>query len=244
MATEINSPLGTMTQKTPTPRVMNVANTPEELAELEKFFNTPFDESLMKEESPEVAIPRLKASLKTAASPPPPPPAEPPLSQNSQQVKFDLPSLNKEEPRYLDPDFRKNRLKAFLNMSEDQTVIEISGVKIAVRTLYSWEQREVNQIVNQYGNNLMDLQVQTLARAILSFDDIPFSVYIGSENTDEKARFLYNYNNLVIGAIFGKYVQFGEELRQKYLNRKDPIAAMLEVAEEIKKAQNLKNGNS
>jgi len=163
------------------------------------------------------------------------PPQQPPTPQ----FVFNQPLMNPKKsglPVYEEQEVRRNRLKAFLGMSVEQTVLEICGIDLCVKTLYGYEQRQVFTIYDGHGGNIIDLQVQMLARAIVSIDDVPFSTIAGGNDFDVKAAFLYKFNQVIVDSFYKSYTQWLEKIRNKHIGNQSLADFMKEMTEEIKKA--------
>jgi len=236
---EFESPLGNIQHNQPQQKTYTIKDPEQELAEL---FGTPIAQEQLKPSDIKSTIQDLNQRLQNGgvSNSPPPPPPQPPVPQ----TRFQQPLLNQDLPVHQASQDKFALLKTFLGMRTDQDVIHYGPMTLAVRTLFAWEQKEVHQIYSNNGLNVIDIQVQTLARAIISMNDVPFEEIVKSDNIDQKASFWYQFNTVIMTDIYTLYQQFIEGLRNKYLNKKNPFEVLKEVQEEIKKAATIQNSNS
>lgn len=134
----------------------------------------------------------------------------------------------------------KGRLEYLLGLGRIKDTMEVDGVKFGLQSLRTRELESVWEEVIKLGDTesklkfQFELRIQTLARALVSVDDMPFEMVLGKSTLDDKMVFLRELDENVIDFLYSFYqkniVDVGKD---KYSIKSKEDAK--EVSEEIKK---------
>lgn len=135
-------------------------------------------------------------------------------------------------------DAAKKRIEILANIGRLTRDVEIGGFSFSLRTLKSKETREaalatfsvaLTQIEASY-----EARKQQLARSIFKIDGEDIEVIIGSNNLDDKIKFIDdNLEDIVVEKLWNEFILLKEESKEKYgINT---VKEAEEVSEDLKK---------
>jgi hypothetical protein len=205
---ELKSPLGNRSMPQATaPRIFTVEDTSgQEYPEIPGF-DDKFDQSKFRESLNQETIDRLNGKS---------------VIQHS--------AGKKEKQQITQP--RKSRLEALLGLRTETKTITINDVPIQIRTLYTSEQKEINQFINSD----IDLQLNICARCVVSINDEPLTTIVGSKNVEDIVAFFEESHYVLVQSIYANYIIFARSVNEVYGKNITMEQLSKEVGEDIKKA--------
>jgi hypothetical protein len=122
---------------------------------------------------------------------------------------------------------RKTRLETLLGLRTQQKEILINDVPIVIRTLFTYEQKDMDKYSG------IDLALQIISRVVLSINGEPLENVVNSNKIEDKVEFFKESHFILVDSIFSQYLKFAKEITESY--NKSPDFAK-EIVEDIKKA--------
>ncbi len=130
----------------------------------------------------------------------------------------------------------RQRIELLTGIGRMETSLILDDHKFTMQSLKSREMRDVVKEaakIELLSDQMFELRIQTLARAIISIDDHPINLVLGTDAIEMKLNFIDECEEHVVEQLYNSYSEMINKNKNKF-TIKDEIEAK-EVVSEIKK---------
>lgn len=116
-------------------------------------------------------------------------------------------------------DGAKRRIEILIGMTTLTKVVDVAGIKFTLKVLKSKDLRDVYLEASNKATKLeqlFEVRKQTIARALISIDDLTFEEFLSSDAIEDKLNFIDELDDAVATKLNSEYSILSKEADAKY----------------------------